>query len=376
MARAPSRRRQRAARRVGAARTASTSACSRSTPRASSCCCSTTRRPRSRRGSSPLDAERAPHLSLLACLRARVSGRARSMPIGRTGRSAPERGLALRRRESAARSVRPGRRGAGRATTATPRAAPATTPPTAMKSVVADPGRYDWEGDRAAAAAVRRNGDLRAARPRLHPPSQLGRRRGEARHLCRTGRKDPVPRGPRRSRPSNCCRCFSSIRRMRRRPRELLGLPAGLVLRAASRLQLAADPLGVLDEFRDMVKALHRAGIEVILDVVFNHTTEGGAGRPDALLSRARERRLLHPRRGPVAVRRLHRLRQHAERQPADRAPADPGQPALLGHARCTSTASASTSRRSCRATKRAARCRTRPSCGTSNRIRCSPAPS
>ncbi len=35
------------------------------------------------------------------------------------------------------------------------------------------------------------------------------------------------------------------------------------------------DPLGPVDEFRDMVKALHRAGIEVILDVVFNHTTEG-----------------------------------------------------------------------------------------------------
>lgn len=35
------------------------------------------------------------------------------------------------------------------------------------------------------------------------------------------------------------------------------------------------DPLGPLDEFRDMVKALHRAGIEVILDVVFNHTAEG-----------------------------------------------------------------------------------------------------
>ncbi len=30
-----------------------------------------------------------------------------------------------------------------------------------------------------------------------------------------------------------------------------------------------------LNEFRDMVKALHRAGIEVILDVVFNHTEEG-----------------------------------------------------------------------------------------------------
>jgi glycogen operon protein len=35
-------------------------------------------------------------------------------------------------------------------------------------------------------------------------------------------------------------------------------------------------PLGVLDEFRDMVKALHRANIEVILDVVYNHTAEAG----------------------------------------------------------------------------------------------------
>ena len=41
-----------------------------------------------------------------------------------------------------------------------------------------------------------------------------------------------------------------------------------------------SDPLGALDEFRDLVKALHRAGIEVILDVVYNHTTEGGADGP------------------------------------------------------------------------------------------------
>lgn len=33
-------------------------------------------------------------------------------------------------------------------------------------------------------------------------------------------------------------------------------------------------------EFRDMVKALHRAGIEVILDVVFNHTGEGNEHGP------------------------------------------------------------------------------------------------
>jgi isoamylase len=33
-------------------------------------------------------------------------------------------------------------------------------------------------------------------------------------------------------------------------------------------------------EFKTMVKALHAAGIEVILDVVFNHTVEGGEGGP------------------------------------------------------------------------------------------------
>ena len=32
---------------------------------------------------------------------------------------------------------------------------------------------------------------------------------------------------------------------------------------------------GQVKEFKDMVKALHRAGIEVILDVVYNHTAEG-----------------------------------------------------------------------------------------------------
>jgi isoamylase len=40
------------------------------------------------------------------------------------------------------------------------------------------------------------------------------------------------------------------------------------------------EPAGALDEFRDLVKALHRAGIEVILDVVYNHTAEGGADGP------------------------------------------------------------------------------------------------
>ncbi|MDH4017909.1 MAG: glycogen debranching protein GlgX, partial [Actinomycetota bacterium] len=39
-------------------------------------------------------------------------------------------------------------------------------------------------------------------------------------------------------------------------------------------------PAASVAEFRRMVRALHDAGIEVILDVVFNHTPEGGPGGP------------------------------------------------------------------------------------------------
>lgn len=42
----------------------------------------------------------------------------------------------------------------------------------------------------------------------------------------------------------------------------------------------ALDPARARDEFCDLVKALHRAGIGVILDVVFNHTAEGGNSGP------------------------------------------------------------------------------------------------
>ncbi len=42
----------------------------------------------------------------------------------------------------------------------------------------------------------------------------------------------------------------------------------------------AAPPHGQVAEFKSMVRALHQAGIEVILDVVYNHTAEGGADGP------------------------------------------------------------------------------------------------
>ncbi len=42
----------------------------------------------------------------------------------------------------------------------------------------------------------------------------------------------------------------------------------------------SAEPHGQVAEFKSMVKALHAAGIEVILDVVYNHTAESGALGP------------------------------------------------------------------------------------------------
>jgi isoamylase len=44
-----------------------------------------------------------------------------------------------------------------------------------------------------------------------------------------------------------------------------------------ARYAAATDPQGALDEFKGMVKLLHAAGLEVILDVVYNHTAEQSA---------------------------------------------------------------------------------------------------
>jgi isoamylase len=46
------------------------------------------------------------------------------------------------------------------------------------------------------------------------------------------------------------------------------------------RFASVRQPYFVLAELKHMVRTLHAAGIEVILDVVYNHTGEGGAGGP------------------------------------------------------------------------------------------------
>jgi len=48
----------------------------------------------------------------------------------------------------------------------------------------------------------------------------------------------------------------------------------------APKSAYSSDPKAPLAEFRDMVKAMHRADIEVILDIVYNHTAEGGGDGP------------------------------------------------------------------------------------------------
>ncbi|WP_404349457.1 glycogen debranching protein GlgX [Phycicoccus jejuensis] len=50
-----------------------------------------------------------------------------------------------------------------------------------------------------------------------------------------------------------------------------------------ARYAAASDPQGVVDEVKGMVKLLHAAGIEVVLDVVYNHTAE--QSRSGAMLS-------------------------------------------------------------------------------------------
>lgn len=47
--------------------------------------------------------------------------------------------------------------------------------------------------------------------------------------------------------------------------------------RYATAAALAAGPEAIVNEFKTAVRELHRNGIEVILDVVYNHTAEGGA---------------------------------------------------------------------------------------------------
>ena len=59
----------------------------------------------------------------------------------------------------------------------------------------------------------------------------------------------------------------------------------------------ADDRGGQVREFKEMVKAFHAAGLEVILDVVYNHTSEGNHLGPHLNFKGFDNPRLLPPRR-------------------------------------------------------------------------------
>ena len=114
-----------------------------------------------------------------------------------------------------------------------------------------------------------------------------------ARHLrrarCRAG--DRPPEAPRRDRGR-----AAAGARLRRRP------PPGraracATTGATTRIGFFAPEHALLArrarsrEFKTMVKTLHAAGIEVILDVVYNHTAEGNQLGPTLSLPRHRQRR-------------------------------------------------------------------------------------
>jgi isoamylase len=151
---------------------------------------------------------------------------------------------------------------------------------TAMKSIVADPSTYDWEGDR----------PLR--RPFVETVIYEAHVRGFTRHPS-----SGVP-AEKRGTYAGMIEKVPYLKDLGITAVELLPVfqfdaqdaPEGRVNywgyspvsffaphRAYSSNQ---GPLGPLDEFRDLVKALHRAGIEVILDVVYNHTAEGDERGP------------------------------------------------------------------------------------------------
>ena len=55
------------------------------------------------------------------------------------------------------------------------------------------------------------------------------------------------------------------------------------------RLAASRSPAGAVREFKRMVRTLHEAGLEVILDVVYNHTAEGNQLGPTPVAQRHRQ---------------------------------------------------------------------------------------
>jgi glycogen operon protein len=145
----------------------------------------------------------------------------------------------------------------------------------AMKSVVVDVSAYDWEGDAALHRPSARTSiyEMHVRGFTRHPSSGVS----QGTRGTYLGVIEKIPYLQRLG--------ITAVELMPIFQFDIQDAPAGKVNywgyapisffaphQGYSSHQAALDPV---NEFRDMVKALHRAGIEVILDVVFNHTAEG-----------------------------------------------------------------------------------------------------
>ncbi len=136
--------------------------------------------------------------------------------------------------------------------------------------------------------------------------------------------------------------------------------------------RLASRPDDVVREFKEMVKALHAAGIEVVLDVVYNHTCECGIDGPMVSLRGLDNAVYYRLRRGRSAPStRISRAAATRSTCTARRRSSSWRTACATGRPRCTSTASASTSRRRSRG-RTAERSRPRRSSTSSTRTRSS----
>jgi isoamylase len=97
--------------------------------------------------------------------------------------------------------------------------------------------------------------------------------------------------------------------------------------------EYAARPGQQVQEFKTMVRDLHAAGIEVILDVVYNHTAEGNHMGPMLVVPGVwtTRRTTTSSPDDAALLRGLHRDREQHEHAPPPRVAAHHGQPALLG---------------------------------------------
>jgi hypothetical protein len=212
-------------------------------------------------------------------------GPASSTASGCTARGTGRRGTAATPRSCC--STRTPRRSPARSTGTRPASPTAFDDPTKPNVTTAPPRAQVGRGQpvlrlgqrpRARDARSRTRSSTRST-SRASPSAMPEHPRGAARHLRR-------PRPPRRHRtcaasaspPSSCMPTHQFVHDhwlVEKGLTQLLGLQLHRLPRPAQRLRGLGPRGRQVQEFKHMVKAMHDAGIEVILDVVYNHTAEG-----------------------------------------------------------------------------------------------------